>query len=81
MWCVTDKVDYWVSVGRMVGMSTPPTDLAAAWLDHQRAEGVTPNTVAARARVLRSLPDGLNYPADVGRILRMIEPTRWDRDR
>lgn len=41
----------------MVGMSTPPTDLAAAWLDHQRAEGVTPNTVAARARVLRSLPN------------------------
>lgn len=34
-----------------------PNNLAAQWLDHQRAEGVTANTIAARARVLRSLPN------------------------
>ena len=40
----------------MVGVSTPTVDLAATWLDHQRAEGITPNTVAAARRVMRSLP-------------------------
>jgi len=59
-------------------MTTPH---ARAYVDHLTHERRPANTVAAARRVLRSLPDGLNYPADVGRILRMIEPTRWDRDR
>jgi len=54
---------------------------ASAYLEHLTQERRPVNTIAAARRVLRSLPDGLNYPADVGRILRMIEPTRWDRDR
>ena len=41
----------------MVCVSATTPDLPTAWLAHQRAEGVALNTVAARARVLRSLPN------------------------
>ena len=38
-------------------MDPLPDPLSAAYLDHCAAERVTPNTIAARRRVLRSLPD------------------------